>query len=79
MVIADSPIRRSIIHPVDYAGHKQKDLIVFIPKVETMLESDMAIYLTDRDQMLFEKQYFVGDTTTAWNQYHSRYSEDNHT
>jgi hypothetical protein len=40
--IAKLPTRRVTVLPPDYAGHKQKDLAVFIHKIETVLEFDAA-------------------------------------
>jgi hypothetical protein len=44
-----------------------------------MLEFDAAVYSTERDQMLFAKQYLVGDATTAWDQFCAAHPEANHT
>ncbi len=63
MVSAKLPTWRASILPPDYAGHKKKDLAMFIRKVKTVLEFDAAIYRTERYQMLIAKQYLVDDAT----------------
>jgi hypothetical protein len=78
-VFAEFPTRRATVLPPDYAGHKQKDLAVFIRKVETVLEFDAAVYPTERDRMLFAKQYLVGDAAAAWDQFRAGHPEVEHT
>ncbi len=73
------PTRRATVLPLDYGSHKQKDLVVFIRKVETVLEFDEAVYPTERDRMLFAKQYLVGDIAATWEQYRARHPEADHT
>ncbi len=43
-----------------------------------MLVFDKAVYPTERDQMLFAKQYPVSDATAAWDQYLARHPEADH-
>jgi hypothetical protein len=62
-------MNQATVMPPDYDGHKQKDLAVFIRKVENMLEFDSAVYSTERDRMLFAKQYLIGNAAAAWEQY----------
>jgi hypothetical protein len=76
---AEVPARRAIVLSPDYGGHKQKDLAVFIHKVETVLEFDEAVYPTERDRMLFAKQYLVGDAAATWEQYRAWHPEADHT
>jgi hypothetical protein len=57
--------------PLDYSGHKQKNLAVFARKVDNVLEVDLAIYPTERDGMLFAKRCLVGDAAAAWDQYYA--------
>jgi hypothetical protein len=76
---AEVPARRATILPPDCGGHKQKDLAVFICKVERVLEFDEAVYPTERDQMLFAKQYLVGDAAATWEQYRAQHPEADHT
>ncbi len=76
---AKVPARRATVLPPDYGGHKQKDLVVFIRKVETVLEFVETVYPTERDQMLFAKQYLVGDAAAMWEQYRARHPEADHT
>ncbi len=64
-VIAEIPTRRATVLPPDYAGNKQKDLAVFIRKVETVLEFVAAVYPMERDQMLFTKQYLVSNAVAT--------------
>jgi hypothetical protein len=64
---------------LDYTSHKQNDLVVFICKVQTVLEVDVAIYPTDRDLMLIEKQYSIGNAATAWNPFYVAHPEPIHT
>jgi hypothetical protein len=78
-VAAELPTQRATGLPPDYASHKHKDLAIFIHKVETVLEFDAAIYQTERDQMLFAKQYLVGDAATAWDQFRAGHPEAEHT
>ncbi len=44
-----------------------------------MLKLDVAVYHTERDQMLFSKQYLVGNGAAAWDQYCVRHPEVGHT
>jgi hypothetical protein len=64
---------------LDYGSHQQKDLAVFIRKVENMLKFDSAVYPMERDQMLFLKEYLVGDAATVWDQYSARHPKADHT
>jgi hypothetical protein len=41
--------KRSTILPLNYGSHKQKDLAVFIHRVENVLKFDTAMYPTERD------------------------------
>jgi hypothetical protein len=79
MVNAELPTRRATVLLPDYTSHKQNDLAVFIRKVETVLEFDVAIYPMERDLMLFVKQYLVGDAAAAWDQLRAAHSEADHT
>jgi hypothetical protein len=54
---------------LDYGDYKQKRLAVFIRKVENVLKFDSAVYPTERDRMLFAKQYLVGNAAAAWDKY----------
>jgi hypothetical protein len=76
---AEVPARRATVLPPNYGGHKQKDLTVFIRKVETVSEFDEAVYPTERDRMLFAKQYLVGDAAATWEQYREWHPEVDHT
>jgi hypothetical protein len=76
---AEVPARRATVLPPNYGSHKQKDLAVFIRKVETVLEFDEAVYPTERDRMLFAKQYLVSDAAATWEQYRAQHPEANHT
>jgi hypothetical protein len=73
------PTKRSTILPLDYGSHKQKDLAVFIRRVEYVLKFNAAVYPTERDQMMFVKQYRVGNAAAAWDQYCMRHPEGDHT
>jgi hypothetical protein len=44
-----------------------------------MLEFDAAVYPTERDRMLFVKQYLVGDAAAAWDQFRAVHPEADHT
>jgi hypothetical protein len=76
---AEVPATLATVRSPNHGSHKQKDLAVFIRKVETVLEFDEAMYPTKRDWMLFAKQYLVGDTGATWEQYRARHPEANHT
>ncbi len=78
-VFAKVPLRRATVLLPDYGGNKQKDLAVYIRKVETVLVFDEAVYPTERNRMLFAKQYLVGDTASTWDQYRARHPEADHT
>jgi hypothetical protein len=39
---------------------------------------DAAIYPTEKDQMIFAKQYLMGDATTAWDRCCALWLEGNH-
>jgi hypothetical protein len=43
------PTKHPIVLPLDYGSHKQKDIAVYIRRVENLPEFDMAIYPTERD------------------------------
>ncbi len=53
----------------DSSGDKQNDLAVIICKIEGVLEFDVALYPPNRDQMLYPKQYQVGNAAAVSNQY----------
>jgi hypothetical protein len=73
------PTKWATVMPPDYGGHKQKDLAVFIRKVENVLKFDLAVYPTERDWILFAKQYLVGDAAAVWDQYCARHQDADHT
>ncbi len=79
LTTVERPTKRSTVLLLDYGGHKQKDLAVSICRAENVLEFDAAIYPTERDQMIFTKQYIVIDAARAWDQYCARHTECNHT
>jgi hypothetical protein len=70
--------KRSTILSLNYGGHKQNDLAVFIRSVKNVLEFDVAVYPTESGQMMFAKQYPVDDAATVWDQYCARHPEGNH-
>jgi hypothetical protein len=63
------PMKRLTILLRDFGSHKQKNLVIFICRVENVLKFDGAVYPTGRDQMMFAKQYLVSNTATALDQY----------
>ncbi len=60
------PTKRATVIPPDYGSYQQKDYVVFIRKVENVLEFHLAVYPTERDCMLFAKQYLLGNAAVAW-------------
>jgi hypothetical protein len=75
----EMPPKRATITPPDYGRHKQKDLAVLIRKIENVLECDSAVYPTERDRLLFTKQYLVCNAAAKWDQYCARHLEADHT
>jgi hypothetical protein len=75
----EMPMKRSTNLPLNNGGHKQKDIAVFICRVENVLEFDAAVCLMERDKMMFVKQYLVGNVTAAWDQCCAQHPESNHT
>jgi hypothetical protein len=65
-VVAMEPIRRATVMPLEYSGHKAKELAKFICKAENVFEADAVLCPTDRDRMLFAQQYLGGDAVTCW-------------
>jgi hypothetical protein len=41
------------------------DLAIFVRRVEHVLEFDSAVYPTERDKMMFVKQYLVGNAAAV--------------
>ncbi len=62
-------VRRLLLQVHSYSSYKQKSLAVFICRVENVLVFDAAVYSTERDQIMFAKQYLIGNAAAAWNQY----------
>ncbi len=58
-------IKCSTILLLDYGGHKHMDLAIFVRRVEHVLEFDSAVYPTERDKMMFVKQYLVGNAAAV--------------
>jgi hypothetical protein len=53
--------------------------VVFFCRVENVHEFDAPAYPTEREQIMFTKQYLVSNTATAWNQYYTQCPEGDHT
>jgi hypothetical protein len=70
---------RTIVLLPDYNSYKVRHIAVFIRKAETVLEFDVAVYPMERDQILFAKQYLVGNAAAAWERFCSQHKESNHT
>jgi hypothetical protein len=79
MVIVELSMRGATVQPLDYASNKQKDLAVFIRKVETVLALYAAVYPMERDQILFAKQYSDGDAAAVCEQFCAAYPEADRT
>jgi DUF971 family protein len=73
------PTKHTTILPLDYGSHKQKNLAVFICRVMNLLELDVRVYPTERDQMILAKQYLVSNTAAPWDQYCVRHPEGDYT
>ncbi len=71
--------KRSTILLLDFDDHQQKDLAVFICRVENVLENDVAVYPTEEDQMMFAKRNLVIDTIALWDKYCVRHPKRDHT
>jgi hypothetical protein len=65
MIIANVPMRRSIVLLLGNTSHRQKDIVVPIRKIQTILKFYAALYLMEQKQMLFVKQYLIEDAATA--------------
>jgi hypothetical protein len=65
IVVAKLSTRRVTVLPPNYASLEQKDLAVFICKVKTVQQTDVAVYHTEGKHMLFAKQYLTGNAAVA--------------
>ncbi len=61
--------------PLEYSGHKAKELAEFIRKAENVFKADAVLYTRDRDQMLFAQQYLAGDAATVRRQHCEKHPE----
>jgi hypothetical protein len=50
------PTKQETVMPPKYSSHKQMDHKGFNCNLENLLEFDLAVYPTERDQMLFVMQ-----------------------
>jgi hypothetical protein len=53
--------------------------MAFKYKVETVLKFDAAVYPTERNMMLYAKQYLVGNAAAAWDLFCVGYPEADYT
>ncbi len=76
---AKQPSKCSTILPLQYGGHKQKDLAVSICGVEDVLEFDVAVYHIESNRIIFIRQYVIGHAVAVQEQYCAQHPEGDYT